>query len=81
MKRASTITLSLIGAFSAIQMAWAVDYPLPPAGSRLIGQNQTYTVQESDKNLQAIARHFDTCHCSPVYRRADRYTVGRGGGC
>ena len=43
MKRASTITLSLIGAFSAIQMAWAVDYPLPPAGSRLIGQNQTYT--------------------------------------
>ncbi|CAM7504985.1 MAG: L,D-transpeptidase family protein [Enterobacteriaceae bacterium] len=60
MKRASTITLSLIGAFSAIQMAWAVDYPLPPAGSRLIGQNQTYTVQESDKNLQAIARHFDT---------------------
>jgi L,D-transpeptidase YnhG len=41
-------------------MAWAVDYPLPPAGSRLIGQNQTYTVQESDKNLQAIARHFDT---------------------
>ena len=60
MKRASLITLCLIGAFSAIQTAWAVDYPLPPEGSRLIGQNQTYTVQPGDKNLQAIARHFDT---------------------
>ncbi len=39
---------------------WAVDYPLPPANSRLIGQNQYWTVQESDRNLQAIARHFDT---------------------
>lgn len=55
MKRASLITLMLIGAYSAIQAAWAVDYPLPPAGSRLVGQNQTYTVQEGDKNLQAIA--------------------------
>lgn len=60
MKRASLITLSLIGAYSAIQGAWAADYPLPPAGSRLIGQNQTYTVQPQDKNLQAIGRHFDT---------------------
>ncbi len=60
MKRASLITLMLIGAYSAIQAAWAVDYPLPPAGSRLVGQNQTYTVQEGDKNLQAIARRFDT---------------------
>ncbi|MDI4751770.1 hypothetical protein MJL81_33245, partial [Salmonella enterica subsp. enterica serovar Anatum] len=42
------------GAYSALQAAWAVDYPLPPEGSRLIGQNQTYTVQEGDKNLQAI---------------------------
>ena len=30
MKRASLLTLTLIGAFSAIQAAWAVDYPLPP---------------------------------------------------
>ncbi|MEG1601070.1 MAG: LysM peptidoglycan-binding domain-containing protein, partial [Citrobacter sp.] len=60
MKRASIITLMLIGAYSAIQAAWAVDYPLPPANSRLVGQNQTYTVQEGDKNLQAIARRFDT---------------------
>ena len=60
MKRASVITLMLIGAYSAIQAAWAVDYPLPRANSRLVGQNQTYTVQEGDKNLQAIARKFDT---------------------
>lgn len=60
MKRASLITLSILGVLSAMHSAWAVDYPLPPANSRLIGQNQTYTVQESDRNLQAIARRFDT---------------------
>ena len=60
MKRASLLTLTLIGAFSAIQAAWAGEYPLPPTGSRLVGQYQTYTVQEGDKNLQAIARRFDT---------------------
>lgn len=60
MKRASLLTFSILSALSAISSAWAVDYPLPPANSRLIGQNQTYTVQEGDKNLQAIARRFDT---------------------
>ncbi|PRW42675.1 putative L,D-transpeptidase YnhG [Enterobacter roggenkampii] len=37
-----------------------MDYPLPPAGSRLIGQNQTYTIQEGDNKLQTIARRFNT---------------------
>lgn len=60
MKRASLITLSILSALSAFSSAWAVDYPLPPANSRLIGHNQTYTVQEGDKNLQAIARRYDT---------------------
>lgn len=60
MKRASLITLLLIGSLGAVNSARAVDYPLPPAGSRLIGQNQTYTIQEGDKNLQAIARRFNT---------------------
>lgn len=60
MKYASLLTLAIIGALSAIQPALALDYPLPPEGSRLIGQNQTYTVQEGDRNLQAIARRFDT---------------------
>ncbi|MDM7271576.1 L,D-transpeptidase family protein, partial [Klebsiella grimontii] len=60
MKRASLITLALLSALSASHAAWAVDYPLPPANSRLIGENQFWTVQEGDRNLQAIARRFDT---------------------
>jgi L,D-transpeptidase YnhG len=60
MKRASLITLLLLGSLGAVNSAGAMDYPLPPAGSRLIGQNQTYTIQEGDKNLQAIARRFNT---------------------
>lgn len=60
MKRASLSILALMGALSVSQSAKAVDYPLPPDGSRLVGQNQTYTVQEGDNNLQIIARRFDT---------------------
>ncbi|CZX27139.1 MULTISPECIES: L,D-transpeptidase LdtE [Enterobacter cloacae complex] len=60
MKRASLITLLLLGSLSAVNSARAVDYPLPPAGSRLIGQNQTYTIQEGDNKLQSIARRFNT---------------------
>lgn len=60
MKRASFISLSLLGVLVAAPAAFALDYPLPPQGSRLIGLNQTYTVQEGDRNLQAIARKFDT---------------------
>lgn len=60
MKRASLLFLSLFGALSTLNLAHAAEYSLPVNGGRLIGQNQTYTVQASDKNLQAIARHFDT---------------------
>ena len=60
MKRASLITLLLLSSLGALNSAWAVDYPLPPAGSRLIGQNQTYTIQEGDNKLQTIARRFNT---------------------
>lgn len=60
MKRASLITIALLSALSASHAAWAVDYPLPSANSRLIGENQFWTVQEGDRNLQAIARRFDT---------------------
>lgn len=60
MKRASLITLLLLSSFAGLNSASAMDYPLPPAGSRLIGQNQTYAIQEGDKNLQAIARRFNT---------------------
>ena len=57
MKRKTMITLALLSALGVSSAAWAVDYPLPPANSRLIGQNQYWTVQEGDRNLQAIARH------------------------
>lgn len=60
MKRVSLLSLCLFGALSALQVARAAEYPLPADDSRVIGQNQTYTVQAGDKNLQAIARHFDT---------------------
>lgn len=60
MKRASTIALLILSALGVSRAALAVDYPLPPADSRLIGQNQNYIVQEGDKNLQAIARRFNT---------------------
>ncbi len=72
MKRASLLTLTLIGAFSAINF-WAVDYPLPPNGSRLVGQNQTYTVQEGIKP-QAIARRFDTA--AMLILQANNYRPG-----
>lgn len=38
MKRASLLTLTLIGAFSAIQAAWAVDYQLPPTAADWLGK-------------------------------------------
>ncbi|HEX4501896.1 MAG TPA: L,D-transpeptidase family protein [Scandinavium sp.] len=60
MKRASLFTLMLLGALGASQAARAVEYTLPANGSRLVGQNQTYTVQEGDNSLQTIARRFDT---------------------
>lgn len=60
MKRASLITLLLISSLGALHSARAMDYPLPPAGIRLIGQNQTYTIQEGDNKLQTIARRFNT---------------------
>ncbi|WP_342320886.1 L,D-transpeptidase family protein [Kosakonia sp. BYX6] len=60
MKRASFISLCLLGAFSTIPLAHAAEYTLPAANSRIIGQNQTYTVQAGDRNLQTIARRFDT---------------------
>ncbi|HHY2938362.1 TPA: L,D-transpeptidase LdtE [Enterobacter roggenkampii] len=60
MKRASLITLLLLSSLGALHSARAMDYLLPPAGSRLIGQNQTYTIQEGDNKLQTIARRFNT---------------------
>lgn len=59
MKRAfffSLITFTLLGAAEV----YAVDYPLPPPGSRLIGQKQIYTVPNDGKDLEYIAEKFKT---------------------
>lgn len=60
MKCISLITTILLMSFFVPNGAQAVNYPLPSENSRLIGQNQFWVVQENDRNLQAIARRFDT---------------------
>lgn len=61
MKRAfSQITLILISALAASQSARAVDYLLPPPGSRIIGENQTYNVPTDGKDLEAVAAKYNT---------------------
>ncbi len=58
MKRKTMITLALLSALGASSAARAVDYPLPPANSRLIGQNQYWTVQReiaTCRRLRAIS--------------------------
>lgn len=60
MKRASLITLLLVSSLGTFNSARAMDYRCRPQGSRLIGQNQTYTIQEGDNKLQTIARRFNT---------------------
>lgn len=59
MKRA----LTLMGMFFAsilvgTQIANANEYPLPPVGSRLIGENILYTVPDDGRSLEAIAADY-----------------------
>lgn len=56
----SLITLATLCALGPISAVWAVDYTLPPPGSRLIGNLQTYTVPDNGKNLESIAQRFNT---------------------
>ncbi len=62
MKRKTMITLALLSALCASTASWAVDYPLPPANSRLIGQNQYWTVQR---------RSQPAGDCAPFRYRGD----------
>lgn len=59
MKRAFTFTLITVSLLGAAEV-YAVDYPLPPPGSRLIGQQEIYTVPNDGKNLESIAEKFNT---------------------
>lgn len=43
-----------------VTQASAVDYPLPPPGSRLIGQNQTWLVPANSQSLEKIAERYQT---------------------
>jgi lipoprotein-anchoring transpeptidase ErfK/SrfK len=54
------ITLLFIGTLAASQSAWAVDYLLPPPGSRIIGENKTYIVPNDGKNLETVAAKYST---------------------
>ncbi|MGL5289556.1 MAG: LysM peptidoglycan-binding domain-containing protein, partial [Aeromonas sp.] len=42
----------------ASQQAGAVEYPLPEANSRLIGENQQYVVPADNRPLEQIAADF-----------------------
>jgi L,D-transpeptidase YcfS len=57
-------TLTLMGVLLATALAGshtasATEYPLPPADSRLIGENTTYTVPNDGKPLEAIADKYE----------------------
>lgn len=53
-------TLLLSSLFFFFSLARAADYPLPAADSRLIGENQLYTVPDDGRSLESIAAHFQT---------------------
>lgn len=60
MKRALTLIGMLFATCMAgsITAANATEYPLPPANSRLIGENTTYTVPNDGRPLEAIAADY-----------------------
>ncbi|MDE9427144.1 L,D-transpeptidase family protein [Xenorhabdus bovienii] len=62
MKRFLTfIGMSLIGMLSlsgAVNIAHAMEYPLPPTNSRLIGENAIYVVSDDGLSLEAVAAKY-----------------------
>lgn len=54
MKRALTL-MGMLFAIVLTQTASANEYPLPPPGSRLIGENTIYNVPNDGRSLEAIA--------------------------
>lgn len=54
MKRASLLTLTLIGAFSAIQAAWAVDYPLPQPEADWLGKIKRIRCKKGIKTFRLL---------------------------
>lgn len=59
MKRALTLMGVLFATvLTGTQAASANEYPLPPAGSRLIGENTIYNVPNDGRSLEAIAADY-----------------------
>ncbi|MEH0833856.1 L,D-transpeptidase family protein [Pectobacterium cacticida] len=58
MKRALILFGLLFSACLTSTVAKATEYPLPPPGSRLIGENIVYTVPNDGRPLEAIAAKF-----------------------
>lgn len=54
MKRASLLTLTLIGAFSAIQAAWAVDYPLHQPEADWLGKIKRIRCKKGIKTFRLL---------------------------
>ncbi|WJV68730.1 L,D-transpeptidase family protein [Pectobacteriaceae bacterium CE70] len=52
------LTLFFVSSLVGISVAWATEYPLPPPGSRLIGENIIYTVPNDGRPLEAIAADY-----------------------
>lgn len=56
MFNARIVSLLLVAASLWTAPSWATTYPLPPAGSRLIGELEDYIVQP-DEHLELIGKH------------------------
>lgn len=52
------LILFIVGLFPAIALSRS--WPLPPPGSRLVGENAFYVVQNDGKSLEAIAKQYST---------------------
>lgn len=65
-----TLWLTLVALVAALALpARANTWPLPPPGSRLVGQNQFHVVQDDGGSLEAIAKKYNVgswpC-CRPI---------------
>ena len=55
-----TLWLTLVALVAALALpARANTWPLPPPGSRLVGQNQFHVVQDDGGSLEAIAKKYN----------------------
>lgn len=54
------LMLALVALVAALALpARANTWPLPPPGSRLVGQNQFHVVQDNGGSLEAIAKKYN----------------------